>query len=216
MPEPCSLQELKYPRLKVWCQMPQQTYRDPVSVVTTESNDTCFVRIGQTQCSAILPAICDTQTGLWCHHVGSHSDRHLLHSGAFCPAVCRSIIKVLQVSISVRFISANLVYCCVRNIHLGCVQVQSLKGNSGIFKPRPDLDLLTENSLVKVGVLRKIFRFLEIHITEWTGLRRGCRSRAQSKQARWRHPSRRPCRKPPEPTYFPGGQQHGSYELTEL
>jgi len=26
--------------------------------------------------------------------------------------------------------------------------------------------LLTENSLVKVGVLRKIFRFLEIHITE--------------------------------------------------
>ena len=26
--------------------------------------------------------------------------------------------------------------------------------------------LLTDNSLVKVGVLRKIFRFLEIHITE--------------------------------------------------
>ena len=26
--------------------------------------------------------------------------------------------------------------------------------------------LLTENSLVKVGVLQKIFRFLEIHITE--------------------------------------------------
>ena len=47
-----------------------------------------------------------------------------------------------------------------------------LKGNSGIFKPMKYVHLLTENSLVKVGVLRKIFRFLQIHITEWTGLRR--------------------------------------------
>ena len=46
-----------------------------------------------------------------------------------------------------------------------------LKGNSGILNldlisGMKYVHLLTESSLVKVGVLRKIFRFLEIHITE--------------------------------------------------
>ena len=46
-----------------------------------------------------------------------------------------------------------------------------LKGNSGIFNldlisGMKYVHLLTERSLVKVSVLWKIFRFLEIHITE--------------------------------------------------
>jgi len=57
------------------------------------------------------------------------------------------------------------------------LRLLDLKENSGIFKPGPyfwhEIRSSThENSLVKVGVLWKIFRFLEIHITEWTGLRR--------------------------------------------
>jgi len=56
-----------------------------------------------------------------------------------------------------------------------CMSSDFLSGVKGEFSLFLNLDLisgmkyvhlLTENSLVKVGVLRKIFRFLEIHITE--------------------------------------------------